>query len=118
MQFKRGAKNIPKAIACPRDVESSSSGGGDATTSTQAEEKKEQCTEEAENSLKESLKTTDTMSWAHLTYHVNVGGGERRRLLNDISGWVVPGKLTALMGETGAGKVGSSLLRVVSPLIS
>ena len=35
-----------------------------------------------------------------------------RCLLNDISGWVVPGKLTALMGGSGAGKVGPSLPRV------
>jgi ABC-type multidrug transport system ATPase subunit len=32
-------------------------------------------------------------------------GGERRLLLNDILGFVAPGKLTALMGESGAGKV-------------
>src|SRR5258708_23820963 len=28
-----------------------------------------------------------------------------RRLLEDVSGYVAPGKLTALMGESGAGKV-------------
>jgi ATP-binding cassette subfamily G (WHITE) protein 2 (SNQ2) len=35
---------------------------------------------------------------------VPVSGG-KRQLLDDISGYVVPGKLTALMGESGAGKV-------------
>ena len=34
--------------------------------------------------------------------HYEVSG---RRLLNDISGYVPPGKLTALMGESGAGRV-------------
>jgi ATP-binding cassette subfamily G (WHITE) protein 2 (SNQ2) len=110
VEFKRGAKNVPKVTASPRDVENSSRGGGDTATSTQAEEKNEQRLE-VENSLVESLKTTDIMSWAHLTYHVNASGGERRRLLNDVTGWVVPGKLTALMGESGAGKVGPLFLR-------
>lgn len=31
--------------------------------------------------------------------------GTQRRLLDDVSGFVAPGKLTALMGESGAGKV-------------
>ena len=48
---------------------------------------------------------TDTFSWEGLSYTVPIGGGEERRLLNDVSGYVVPGKLTALMGESGAGKV-------------
>jgi len=111
VEFKRGAKNVPKVATSPRDVENDG-GGDDTATSTQAEEKTEQHVREAKNSLEESLETTDIMSWAHLTYHISVGNGERKRLLNDISGWVVPGKLTALMGESGAGKVSSSLLRI------
>ena len=50
-------------------------------------------------------KMTDTFSWEGLNYTVPIGGGGGRKLLNDISGYVVPGKLTALMGESGAGKV-------------
>jgi ATP-binding cassette, subfamily G (WHITE), member 2, SNQ2 len=50
------------------------------------------------------LKMMDTFSWEHLMYTVNVSGNPRR-LLNDVSGYVAPGKLTALMGESGAGKV-------------
>jgi len=115
VEFKRGAKKVPKTTASPRDVEST---GGDTPTSIRSEEKKEQRTKEVENSLVSSLKTTDIMSWVHLTYHVNVGGGERRRLLNDVSGWVVPGKLTALMGESGAGKVGPLFLCVSSSVRS
>lgn len=48
---------------------------------------------------------SDIFTWRHMEYDVSVGKGETRRLLNDISGFVAPGKLTALMGESGAGKV-------------
>ena len=48
---------------------------------------------------------SDVFTWRHLKYDVRVGKGETRRLLEDISGYVAPGKLTALMGESGAGKV-------------
>jgi ATP-binding cassette subfamily G (WHITE) protein 2 (SNQ2) len=48
---------------------------------------------------------SDVFTWRHLQYDVRVGKGETRRLLDDISGYVAPGKLTALMGESGAGKV-------------
>lgn len=45
-----------------------------------------------------------TFSWKNLSYAVSVSG-EHRLLLDDVSGFVAPGKLTALMGESGAGKV-------------
>ena len=47
----------------------------------------------------------DVFTWRHLEYDVRLGKGETRRLLDDVSGYVAPGKLTALMGESGAGKV-------------
>ncbi|KAJ7649950.1 pleiotropic drug resistance ABC transporter [Roridomyces roridus] len=46
---------------------------------------------------------TDIFSWQNLNYVVPVKDGERK-LLDNVSGYVVPGKLTALMGESGAGK--------------
>jgi ATP-binding cassette subfamily G (WHITE) protein 2 (SNQ2) len=48
--------------------------------------------------------TNDIFTWQHIRYTVPVSGGERR-LLDDVSGYVAPGKVTALMGESGAGKV-------------
>lgn len=52
-------------------------------------------------------KMVNTFSWQDIRYTVSVSGNQRR-LLDDVSGFVVPGKLTALMGESGAGKACSS----------
>ncbi|KIJ51214.1 hypothetical protein M422DRAFT_158653 [Sphaerobolus stellatus SS14] len=49
-------------------------------------------------------KSKGTFSWHKLNYDVQLPSGETRRLLDDVSGYVAPGKLTALMGESGAGK--------------
>jgi hypothetical protein len=60
--------------------------------------------------------TTDIFSWQHIDYTIPIVGQEDQRLLSDISGYVAPGKLTALMGESGAGK--TTLLNVLAQRIS
>ncbi|KAJ6522461.1 hypothetical protein B0H19DRAFT_896093, partial [Mycena capillaripes] len=63
---------------------------------------------------------TDIFSWQNLNYVVPVKDGTRK-VLDNVSGYVVPGKLTALMhiflipwyrGESGAGK--TMLLNVLA----
>ncbi|KAG1766364.1 ABC-2 type transporter-domain-containing protein [Suillus placidus] len=53
-------------------------------------------------------------TWQHLQYEVPIEGG-MKRLLDDVTGFVAPGKLTALMGESGAGK--TTLLNVLAQRI-
>lgn len=48
-----------------------------------------------EKALEATLRTHDVFTWHHLKYDVPVGGGEMLRLLDDVSGYVAPGKLTA-----------------------
>ncbi|KAK0130195.1 hypothetical protein ONS96_000718 [Cadophora gregata f. sp. sojae] len=53
----------------------------------------------------------DIFTWKDVSYDIEIKG-EPRRLLDNVSGWVKPGTLTALMGVSGAGK--TTLLDVLA----
>lgn len=51
----------------------------------------------------ESLKSKDIFVWKNVNYVIKADGKDRT-LLDNVSGYCIPGTLTALMGESGAGK--------------
>ncbi|RMY66568.1 hypothetical protein D0863_08338 [Hortaea werneckii] len=57
----------------------------------------------------------DVFTFRDVTYNIPVKDG-RRNLLDNVSGWVKPGTLTALMGTSGAGK--TTLLDVLAQRVS
>ncbi|RDW88005.1 putative ABC1 transport protein [Coleophoma cylindrospora] len=58
---------------------------------------------------------TDVFTWKDVCYDIKIKD-EPRRLLDNVSGWVKPGTLTALMGVSGAGK--TTLLDVLAQRVS
>lgn len=68
-------------------------------------EVREKSPEEAQRALANTKVESSVFSWHDLRYSIPIDRGQQRLLLEDVSGYVEPGKLTALMGESGAGKV-------------
>lgn len=112
--FKRGSK-----AELVKDAEAAVTSGDDEEKEKPRRPDSQEVMEADEEKAKEAMidqpKMTNVFSWQHLRYTVNVGG-EQRVLLDGVSGYVAPGKLTALMGESGAGK--TTLLNVLAERVS
>lgn len=101
--FKHGTRETDAETRNTSDVEA---GEKDTSVATDFKGQEKDAEKDAAKELVAAAPAmTDIFSWQHLEYTVPLSDGSQRRLLDDISGFVAPGKLTALMGESGAGKV-------------
>lgn len=72
-----------------------------------AEKKAEAGSKEGGGDVNAIPPQTDIFTWRDVTYDIDIKDGTRR-LLDNVSGYVKPGTLTALMGTSGAGKCGNA----------
>jgi ATP-binding cassette subfamily G (WHITE) protein 2 (SNQ2) len=109
MLFKRGTKApVVREVQEKADVVDEEKGVTESRDPTDAKMRNESGTTSVDVAVP---MMSDVFTWRHLQYDVRIGKHETRRLLEDVSGYVAPGKLTALMGESGAGKVGGLEIR-------
>ncbi|KAG9083931.1 hypothetical protein FS749_005624 [Ceratobasidium sp. UAMH 11750] len=53
----------------------------------------ERCQQETRAAQESLPKANSVFSWYHMNYDISLGGGNTRRLLDDVSGYVAPGKM-------------------------
>lgn len=103
--FKASSKAVIKdAGSAVRDDEEKGHVHASPPASVEGQGKAVKENSEVQQVMREPPRIKNTFSWQNIKYVVNISGKERQ-LLDGVSGYVEPGKLTALMGESGAGKV-------------
>ncbi|KAK4051085.1 ATP-binding cassette transporter snq2 [Microbotryomycetes sp. JL221] len=114
MVYKRGA--------APKELEDAIKGNGTSSDPEKGtngapapqrigEDKAGNAEEQKEAAANNIERSTDIFTWRNVCYDIEIKG-EHRRLLDNVSGYVMPGKMTCLMGESGAGK--TTLLNVLA----
>lgn len=112
--FRRGhvPQNLIAAEKAAKQDEEAPMPAAGAKSPAKDDELKEQQQDEKVGAL---APQTDVFTWKDVCYDIKIKG-EPRRLLDNVSGWVKPGTLTALMGVSGAGK--TTLLDVLAQRVS
>ncbi|KAF2814106.1 uncharacterized protein BDZ99DRAFT_410425 [Mytilinidion resinicola] len=106
--FRRG--NVPAYMKNADSKNDSEESGDGAVVSGQGDSEKEK-----DEEMDVIPPQKDIFTWRDVKYEIPVKGGHRV-LLDNVSGWVKPGTLTALMGVSGAGK--TTLLDVLAQRVS
>jgi len=110
--FQRGkapqaAKKATKAVGDDLEENSVDQEGGFSDEAVHEQQAKTQ-----DLAATKIVAAKDIFTWKDVTYDVLVKGNKQRRLLNHVSGFIRPGTMVALMGESGAGK--TTLLNVLA----
>ncbi|RDL33925.1 putative ABC1 transport protein [Venustampulla echinocandica] len=103
--FRRG--HVPKRILAAEH----SAKHDEETPSTEAGTLSTGLGEEQAEEVQALPPQRDIFTWKDVSYDIKIKG-QPRRLLDNVTGWVKPGTLTALMGVSGAGK--TTLLDVLA----
>ncbi|CZR53514.1 probable ABC1 transport protein [Phialocephala subalpina] len=110
--FRRG--HVPKQLVQAEKAAKNDEEGPISAAGTNAKDDDEHEKEQDEQ-VQALAPQTDVFTWKDVCYDIKIKG-EPRRLLDNVSGWVKPGTLTALMGVSGAGK--TTLLDVLAQRVS
>jgi ATP-binding cassette subfamily G (WHITE) protein 2 (SNQ2) len=94
-QAPKGVDDALKNRTSPGDEEA-----GDQTNRSAQNTENEP--DASENQVEGIAQNTAIFTWQNVNYDIPVKGGQKR-LLDDVQGYVKPGRLTALMGASGAG---------------
>ncbi|KAM0791176.1 hypothetical protein ACM66B_005660 [Microbotryomycetes sp. NB124-2] len=115
--FKRGAapKELQDAIEGKGLSSDPEKNEGEAPAPQRIGEAQSPVDDKREDAANNIERATDIFTWRNVCYDIEIKG-QPRRLLDNVSGFVMPGKMTCLMGESGAGK--TTLLNVLAQRVN